>query len=289
MRILLLGATGMLGTSLVHILKKKHVEVIEIGHDTLDIESHESVIRVFENHSADAVINCVAVVGINPCEQDPVRCTHINALGALYVSREAARRDMTLCQISTHAVFDGFKQGYYTENDPVCPTGVYAATKYDSEVYAAMCPRHYVVRVPTMFGPRRNTALGFVDKMLEFMVKGQELRVADDKIDSLTFSLDAAECIFSLIMDRMPYGLYHSANQGHASYYEFIVALRDMIGADVTIHRAKDKDFPGLAHKPLLTAMSSVKLPAMRGWKDALNAYVKAYNLGVERPLDLNL
>ena len=138
-----------------------------------------------------------------------------------------------------------------------------------------MCPRHYVVRVPTMFGPRRNNALGFVDKMLALMRQGRELRIAADKIDSPTYSMDAARRTLELVRANAPYGLYHAVNQGRVSYYDFIVALRDMAGFDNRITAARDADFPALAHKPLRTAMRSDKLEPMRPWQEALSCYLR--------------
>lgn len=269
----------MMGTALEKVLSSRGMSCFSVGHDRLEIELKDSVAQVFEAYPADVVFNCVAVVGINPCEENPLRCTKINALGALYVSREAAMRNMTMVQFSTHAVFDGTKDGYYTEDDPVVPTGVYAATKYDSEIYAAMCPKHYVVRVPTMFGPRRNNTFGFADKMISLLQQGIDVRVADDKIDSPTYSIDVAQTIYDILKKGLPHGLYHVANDGSISFYEFITTLREMTGLQTTVHRGKDADFPGLAHKPLKTAMRSVRLSALRPWKEALLDYLQREGL----------
>ncbi len=270
MRVLILGATGMLGTAFCKHLAERNIPFIPVDHQMLQIESEASVAHVMASHPADVAINCTGIVSINPCEEDPARCTAINALGTLHVARQAASRNMTMVQFSSHAVFDGDKHGCYTEDDPPRPGSVYAVSKYASEVFAAMCPRHYVVRVPVMFGPRRNSSLGFVDKMIALMEQGRELHIADDKIDSPTYSMDVASTVLSLLTQDAPHGLYHVANDGFVSYYEFIMAARDLLGLDIPMHRAKDADFPSLAYKPLRTAMRSVKLPTMRSWKEAL-------------------
>ena len=276
MHVLLLGATGMLGTAFALKLAEKGFPFTPLGHRDLRIESADSVAAAFAAHPADVVVNCTGIVSINPCEDDPEHCTAVNALGALYVSRQAAARGMTMVQFSSHAVFDGQKEGFYTEDDVPRPQSVYAVSKYACEVYAALCPSHYVLRVPAMFGPRRNDSLGFVDKMLALMEQGRELRVADDKIDSPTYSLDVAETAIGLLSDKAPYGLYHAANDGCVSYYDFIDAVREMAGLQATLHRAKDADFPSRVPKPLRTAMRSVKLPALRGWREALADYLQS-------------
>ena len=75
----------------------------------------------------------------------------------------------------------------------------------------------------------------------------------------------------------MPYGIYHLANRGMVSYYDFVKKLVDLLGVDAKLRRAKDIDFPALGHKPLKTAMKSIKLEPMRPWEDALSEYVEDY------------
>lgn len=279
MRILLLGSTGMLGSAFAHTFKQHAVQFISVNHQMLDIESEDSVLALFDEHTADVVINCTGIVSINPCEEDPELCTRINALGALYISRQAAARKMTFVQFSSHAVFDGTKNDYYTEDDIPSPNSVYAVSKYASEIYASQCPQHYVIRVPVMFGPRNNSTQGFVDKMLSLMKKDTELRIADDKIDSPTYSMDVAKTVYGFLANNTEFGLYHIANSGCTSYYDFIVAVRDTLGIQATLHRAKDADFPSLAPKPLRTAMRSTKIPALRGWHEALSEYLSTITL----------
>ena len=106
------------------------------------------------------------------------------------------------------------------------------------------------------------------------MADGRDISIADDKIDSPTYAFDAAQAILSLIIDNKPFGLWHIANNGIVSYYEFISYLASLLGVDNKINRAKDTDFPGLAPKPLYTAIRSERLPELRNWKDALADYV---------------
>ncbi len=110
--------------------------------------------------------------------------------------------------------------------------------------------------------------------MSDRIKKGEELRVADDKIDSPTYTLDAAETIVSLLEKEKPFGVYHITNSGITSYYDLIAKLIEILGADANLVRAKDKDFPALGYKPLRTALKSVKLEPLRSWQDALYAYV---------------
>ncbi len=279
MKILVLGSTGVIGTALETVCRRRNIEYVGLSHSDVEITDSDSVKSQIEKHRPDAVINAVVYMGINPCEENPDKAFAVNATAVLNLSKICEERGITLVQPSSHAVFDGRKDGYYTEDDHPVVTSVYSGSKFLSERFAAdMCRKHYIVRFPTIFGVRRNNTPGFVDKMMERMLKGLPLKVADDKIDSPTYSLDAAEAVISLMLEGKPYGLYHIANSGRVSYYDFIVRLAALMGAEIEITRAKDADFPALGFKPIKTAMKSNKLPPLRSWEQALEEYVKENN-----------
>lgn len=276
MKILLLGSTGVIGTAIEAVCAAKGIPCAGLSHADLEITDTAALREQIEKHSPDAVVNAVVYMGINPCEENPERAFAVNATAALNLARNCNERGIILIQPSSHAVFDGTKDDYYTENDRPAVTSVYSGSKYLSERFVSdICEKRYVIRFPAIFGPRRNRTPGFVDKMIERIQKGLSLKVADDKIDSPTYSRDAAEAVIGLLTDGRPFGLYHIANSGRVSYFDFISRLVELMGANIEIVRAKDADFPALGYKPLKTAMKSVKLPPLRSWEQALKEYIK--------------
>ena len=275
MKILLFGSSGMVGTAIEEMCLKKNIGCIGLSHKDIEITDTGRVNSIIEKHKPDIVINSVAIVGINPCEERPDMAFAVNSTTVLNLARICQMHGIVLVQTSTHAVFDGTKDDYYTEDDLPNPTGIYSASKYLSERFAAnLCKKHYVVRFPTLYGRRRNQALGFVDKVLQRMAKGEELRIADDKIDSPTYTLDLAEALISLLEQSHPFGIYHIANSGRVSFFNFVMRIKGLLKSDVNIMPAKDGEFKALAHKPLKTAMKSIKLEPMRNWEDALCEYI---------------
>jgi len=277
-KILLFGNSGTVGTSVEKVCETKNIEYAGLNHSDVEVTNREEVQKAIEDYSPSVVINSVAVIGINPCEQDPVGTFNINAIAASYMAKECEKHGITFVQPSSHAVFDGFKDSYYTEYDPPVPLSMYSASKYMAEVFAMnLCSRHYVVRFPTMFGPRRNNKPGFVDKVIEKMKNGEPLKIADDKTDSPTYTLDVAEELINLIESNAPYGVYHLANSGMTTYYELVKKIKDILGFNSDLEAGKDADFPALAHKPLKTSMKSAKLSPLRPWEEALEDYLATY------------
>ena len=276
MRILIFGSTGMVGTAMESACRDNKVDFIGLDHRAVNIADFESVKRAMDKHSPDVVVNCVAIIGTNICERDPVQAININSIAVYNMAKHCHTKDIIFVQPSSHAVFDGLKDGYYTEEDRPEPVNIYSSSKYLAENFAINnCRKHYIVRFPTMFGARRNKASGFVDKVIEKIKKKEELKIADDKIDSMTYALDAATQLIAIVQRQMPYGIYHVTNAGMSSYYDFVEKLIGLLGVEALLTRAKDSDFAALGYKPLKTAMRSIKLEPMRKWQDALSEYVK--------------
>ena len=275
MKLLILGATGAFGTALETACLKKRWDFTPLGHRDFEITDHASLERAVKKHRPGAVVNAVAMVGINPCEEAPEKAWAVNTTAALNLARICQANDLLLVQPSTHAVFDGTKMGPYSEEDIPYPTSIYSASKFSGECLAAVyCKKHYIIRFPTLFGPRRNQSPGFVDKVLGWLKEKEEIRIADDKIDSPSYTLDLAEALLEMIQNEVPYGTYHLSNSGQTSYYDFVRKIVSLLGASVRVVAAKDKDFEALAHKPLKTALKSSNLPPLRNWQEALAAYL---------------
>jgi len=281
MRILVFGGSGVMGTAMERVCRSAGIECFQPTHGEVDVTDVDAVTSSIVKHAPSVVINAVALIGYNLCENDPVNAFRINSLPASYMAKACEAQSITFVQLSTHAIFDGRKNEPYTESDSPNPLNSYAATKYLADLYCCnLCSRHYVVRLPTLFGPRRNDRWGFVDKVLERMKKGEELLVAADKIDSPTYSLDVASRLVAILRDSPPNGVYHLANQGSVSYFDFVLKLLQLTGVTATLTPAKDSDFFSHGKKPLKTAMASEKLQPLRPWEDALQEYLikEGYN-----------
>jgi dTDP-4-dehydrorhamnose reductase len=276
MKILVLGSTGALGTAMEQVCTGKNIEYKGLSHQDFEITNKNQLETIINNYNPSVVLNAVAIIGVNPCESDPQKAFEVHSIAVSNLAKICLEKDITLIQPSTHAVFDGNKESFYTEEDIPNPLGVYGISKLAAEFFTLnKTTKHYVVRFPTMFGSRRNKSLGFVDKMIGFINQGKEIRVAEDKIDSPTYTLDAAHQLVSILENKEPFGIYHIANFGSVNYYDFISKLAEKIGYDKKVIRAKERDFQTLAHNPLKTSMKSVKLPPMRSWQDALEEYIK--------------
>ena len=275
MRILIIGSSGMMGTALEKVCNRKGFDCVGLNHENLEITDRDGLNTAIDKHQPTVVINLVAMVGTNPCELEPQRAFNVNSIAVSNLAKICEQRGIILVQPGSQAVFDGTNVEPYVEDDSPNPTNIYSASKYLAECFAInLCTRHYVPRFPTLFGPTRFGRKGFVENMFDRLEKGGEIRVADDRIDSPTYTMDAAATIISLLENKNPFGIYHVTNSGMVSYYDFIANLAEIMGIEADLVRAKEHDFDSLGYKPLRLALLSVKLGPNRSWQDALSEYV---------------
>ena len=278
MKILLLGNRGQFGTAFEKICRMRGIECIAPSHSELDVTQPQKISRALSKEAPDAVVNSTGIIDIGECESCPLDAYKVNAQASLYLAEATVEKKITLVQTSTHLVFDGKSHQPYTEYDLPSPNTVYAATKLISEHYAiTRNPKSYVVRFPTLFGHRRNEKSGFVEKMITKLIAGDPLRIADDRMDCPTWSEDAAREVAEIVVSRANFGLYHVANRGAVSYFDFIATLAKFLNSQSGIEAAKDKEFIARPPKPLRLAISSDKRPALRPWPEALQEYSEVY------------
>lgn len=276
MKTLIFGASGTFGTAIDRLCLERGHNVLPLSSKHIDVTDELAVKKIFQDFRPNLVINSVALVGINPCEEFPERAFAINTTAARIIASLSADMDAILVQPSTHAVFNGQNMQPYTESDHPDPGNIYAISKYGAECLAKYhAPKHYVVRFPTLFGERRNANFGFCDKVVMWIKSGKELRIATDKIDSPTYTRDAAERILYLVENDCSYGTYHIANTGVVSYYSLACKIAEIMNYSTSnIIPALDAEFSSPAFKPLRTALTSIKLPPMRNWEDALRDHI---------------
>lgn len=275
--VLVIGAAGQLGEAMVQQLSPEH-EVIGRGHDDLDISVADAVVTTLTSVCPDVVINCAAYTNVDGAEDDPVTAFAVNALAVRTLARTAGDLDATFVHFSTDFVFDGKATRPYTEDDPPNPRSTYAMSKLLGEWFAADCPRHYVLRVESLFGGRH--ARSSVDKILAGVLAGEEVRAFSDRTVSPSYVEDVALATSKLIDGARPPGLYHCVNSGWTTWSHLAHELARLAGrpdariidvpvAEVTL-RAQRPQFAALSNAGL--AGQGIQMPT---WEDALKRYVE--------------
>lgn len=274
---LVVGAGGQLGEAMTDQLSVRH-EVVAVTRRDLDVTSADAVMAMATDVMPDVIINCSAYTNVDGAEEDPVAALEVNAMAVRLLARAAAQIDATFVHYSTDFVFDGATDRPYTELDAPNPRGTYAMSKLLGEWFAADAPRHYVLRVESLFGGVR--ARSSVDRILENLRAGNPVRAFVDRSVSPSFVDDVVMATNELLRTSAPCGVYHCVNSGWTNWAGIAHELARLIGKpDAAIEETRMAAAALRAPRPLFAALSNQKLidagVAMPTWQDALRRYVE--------------
>jgi dTDP-4-dehydrorhamnose reductase len=279
MRLLAFGGWGQLGSELAALARDRH-ELIRPGRTEADITDPDAVVRSVSGAGPDAVLNLAAFHQVERCEQDPGAALAVNAVGAWNVARSASLAGARSVYVSTDYVFDGNEPTGYAEDGPVRPVNVYGVSKVAGERLCGLAsPDSLVVRGSGLFGHAGSSGKGgnFVETVLAKAEAGEALSVVDDQVTSPTAARDMAERILLLLERAAPPGVYHAANTGRCSWFEFARAILDLAGSSA--HLAPRSSAGDAVRRPrcsvlLDTKSAALGLPPARPWRDALRWYL---------------
>ena len=191
-RVLVTGASGQLAASVVRAFADR--EVIAHTRAALDVTDGDAVQREIGKARPDLIVNCAAFNQVDAAEHRPTEAFAVNAFAVRSLARAAEACGAVFVHYGSDFVFDGTATEPYDETATPGPRSVYASSKLLGEWFAADCPRHYVLRVESLFGrapngpPSKGSAAGILKTMLE----GGEPTVFEDRTVSPTYLLDAA-------------------------------------------------------------------------------------------------
>jgi dTDP-4-dehydrorhamnose reductase len=271
MKVIVTGASGLLGTELVNVLERRH-EVFGLDHHQLDITDYNKCEQRITSIQPDVIIHCAAYTSVDLAESEQDRAYLVNANGTRNIARIAERIGARICYISTDYVFDGSHTTPYTESDETNPRSVYGKTKRDGELFIqTICNDYYIVRTSWLFGFNGNN---FVKTMLNLAQIQDVIQVVDDQFGSPTYSLDLSHFLLELI-ESDKYGIYHVTNNGSCSWYEFAASIFEESNLDVRVEPCGTSDFLRPAPRPQYSVLDNMSIREqgfveLRHWRKAL-------------------
>jgi len=276
MRVVVIGASGQLGSDIVKVFKN----AISLTHDDIEVTDLKSC-EILKEMEPNVVINCAAFVRVDDCEVNPEVAFKVNGVGAYNVARICRETNAINIYISTDYVFNGVKNEPYTENDIPNPINIYGLSKLAGEIATKnYSPKHYIIRVASLYGVKgaRGKGGNFVETIIERAKKGEELRVVDDIVMSPTYTKDVAVALKEFIKVMPEFGVYHMVNAGYCSWFEFAREILNLTKIEKEIKPVKSDEIKRQAKRPKFSALKNEKIEKlgirMRYWKDALVDYL---------------
>src|SRR5579863_2128340 len=249
----------------------------------LDARDMDMMRRAFDAFQPDLVLHLAALVDVEKCELDPIEAKRSNETTAEIAAKLCNERGVTLVYISTGGVFDGTKEGFYTEDDEPNPIMIYGSTKLDGEHRVRETHRkHYIIRPGWMVGGGRHIDHKFVWLILKQIASKQPVVYAvNDKWGTPTYTHDFAMNLFRLL-DTEQYGTYHMVCKDWGTRYDVACEIVKAIGnTEVKVvpvasdHFSKEFFVPRPRSEMLQNRnLERLQINLMRPWRIAVRDYI---------------
>lgn len=278
---LITGFNGQLGYDIVRELKERGEEnFLAVDINEMDITNREEVMNVIKNYNPDVIFHCAAWTAVDKAEEMQDKCEQVNVEGTKNIVDASIEVGAKMIYMSTDYVFDGEKEGLYTENDKASPKSVYGKTKFAGEEEVRRNPNHFITRISWVFGINGNN---FIKTMLNLSEKFDELKVVNDQIGSPTYTVDLAKLLVEMSYTDK-YGTYHVNNEGYCSWAEFADYIMKSNGKNTKINPVtteeyyEGKDMSKIAYRPRNSKLDKSKLveagfAMLPSWQDATDRY----------------
>lgn len=283
--ILVTGGSGSLGTSLRNFSPAEDFTILAPPSSELNVTNYSQCADALRDNGVSVIIHSAAMTDWEACQKNPLVALAVNTVGTFNMARVAKENNVHLIVISSDAVFPGkLNVGGYNEHDtPNNPTSFYGVTKLAAELAARqniMESLLLIVRLGWLFGPNPEKDNKFVGRIVRKLAQGEtRIKAVHDKVGTLTYSLHAAEKIFSFVKNRIS-GCRHVVNGGIASRSEIAQYVVKLWKPDAEVESVSSTAFPSAVVRPDYAVLSSAYHDSsLPDWQTAMDHYHQRYPL----------
>lgn len=245
MKILVLGASGMLGNAMIRVLSEKRewqvygtvrsessrrffqAGIAERLIPGVDVEHHDSLMQAYIQIRPDVVINCVGLVKQLADAEDPLHAIPINSLLPHRLAKLCELTGARLVQMSTDCVFAGDKGGY-RETDLSDARDVYGKSKFLGEVSYP----HTITLRTSIIGHELQSAHGLVGW---FLSQQERCNGYTKAIFSGLPTVELSRIIRDIVIPRADlFGVYHVAGQA-ISKHDLLKEVAKVYGKEIEV------------------------------------------------------
>jgi len=273
MRILVTGASGLLGTQICQIAMRQKHEVYSVHSQhppkfgtsiKLDITDGTALKQVFDKTKPDVLVHSAALSDVDKCEKEKDLAWKINAESTSNIAQLCHKHNCFLLYVSTDYVFNGEK-GNYKETDPTAPINNYGLTKLKGEEEIKQSKAEYcIARTSVIYGSipaagKINFALWLIEKLRN----KEETKTVTDHWNSPTLNTNLAEMILEIVEKRTT-GTFHLAGATRLSRHEFAQKIAETFNLDKNcLPPTSSREMQWLAKRPKDSSLNVDKAKQM--------------------------
>jgi len=257
LKFLFTGAKGQLAKEFIKELSDRGFDFVALSKEELNISEPKSVLKAIREIKPDVVINCAAYNLVDRAESFPTEAVAVNTLGVTNLAYACVENKVFLIHYSTDYLFDGTKQGLYTEVDLPNPPNEYGKSKLYGELAIKSVLENYLIfRVSWVYGEGKQN---FVYKLLQWTKEREVLQIAFNEVSVPTYTGFIVEKTLKALEKGLT-GLYHLVPRGYASRYEWAKLILKLFGINKVLIPVQKEIFNLPAKRPDFSAMSCNKI-----------------------------
>jgi len=259
MKILVTGASGLLGSALLKVALQSGVIVVPAynshplnGGLQMDITEQSQVDATIRQVAPDYVIHTAAFTDVDACEIEPQRAWNVNAFGTKNVAEACEEHGARLIYISTDYVFDG-QGGPYSEEAPTHPINAYGESKLAGERFTLNGSVNAVGRVCVLYGPDKPN---FVTWVINSLREHTPINVVSDQYNTPTYVGNCARALLRMCELGLT-GVYHVSGREQLNRYAFACAIADVFALNKKLINETTTDtLQQRARRPMNSSLS---------------------------------
>lgn len=264
-KILVTGATGQLGSELAVLYKKyPQFEWVFADRTQVSLDNLDVLRSQLETIHPNFILNCGAYTAVDKAETEKELAAIVNHLAVAVIAQYAKDNSIKLIHISTDYVFDGTSSIALTEEAITHPINVYGASKRSGELACLQAnPNAIIIRTSWVYSRFGNN---FVKTMQRLMQERQSISVVNDQIGSPTYAVDLAQAMMDIVTapEWIP-GIYNYSNEGEISWYEFVLAIKEIGGYTCEVNGIPSSAYPTPAKRPAFSLLDKSKIKRVYG------------------------
>ena len=276
--ILVTGSNGQLGWELGQLAKSYPAfKFVLVDRSQLDLAFPETFEKMIQTIAPDCIVNTAAYTAVDKSETEKDLSYTVNATAVQTLASICKNLAIPFMTYSTDYVFDGEATQPYSTATKVDPVNYYGSTKAAGEAMAMEANEDtIIIRTSWVFSSHGNN---FVKTMLRLMKERASLNIVADQKGRPTYAKDLAiatmKMIEALHAGKTMSGVYHYANTGETTWFDFAAKIKAIAGLDCALNPIETKDFPTPAKRPAYSVLDTSKIEealsiAIPHWEDAL-------------------
>src|SRR5690625_1933386 len=259
-KIAVTGANGQLGKNLKH---RQQTEKISgdwtyFSSAELDITKKDHLKKCFLNKTFDYIINCAAYTKVDQAETEKQEAENVNSVAVKNLAEICEKSNITLIHISTDFVFGGKSNKPIQENQLPDPINFYRKTKFAGEQHLQqILSQYFILRTGWLYS---SIGHNFFSTMKRLGKEKEELNVIYDQIGTPTHTSVLIQAIYEILKSNSEaYGIYHAANEGIASWYDFAYEILKRSKSPCKVNPILSEEYPTPAKRPTFSVLDKSK------------------------------